>query len=386
MRKLIELEITDSVEVCGNYVPKVKTNDKPNVTATRNDKNARSFDNRNSPKGSPKGSTENLHVDKNSRSTTPSCDNENVDNKTTEVEIIDNEVNINEPKSVIHMSEKELSLKIIVELPDDENKKEELSPKEREFKEQLEPKEEKVKEADDLYEKEEDTAECDKPDNETSYQNNVVNDILEQEEAKICKDLDLILQLGESVKNDTKESVRHKQQNLIKRKAKDRLNEERRAESPRDIVERHNRGNSDNDARFRGRERSATGRRKDERAVRNNRSSSKYEEESERSLDFDSMYRLPTEHLLHSRFRRGDAARPSRVENQLKIYEQLNSRLKLAERDKCIGAMGGVNVDTHEDGISLPQEDVEPRSRSSSGSSGTEAGNLGDLVPRRFER
>ena len=92
------------------------------------------------------------------------------------------------------------------------------------------------------------------------------------------------------------------------------------------------------------------------------------------------------EHLLHSRFRRGDAARSSRVENQLKIYEQLNSRLKLAERDKCIGAMGGVNVDTHEDGISLPQEDVEPRSRSSSGSSGTEAGNLGDLVPRRFER
>ena len=72
-----------------------------------------------------------------------------------------------------------------------------------------------------------------------------MNDILEQEEAKICKDLDLILQLGESVKNDTKESVRHKQQNLIKRKAKDRLNEERRAESPRDIVERHNRGNSD---------------------------------------------------------------------------------------------------------------------------------------------
>ena len=54
--------------------------------------------NRNSPKGSPKGSTENLHVDKNSRSTTPSCDNENVDNKTTEVEIIDNEANINEPK------------------------------------------------------------------------------------------------------------------------------------------------------------------------------------------------------------------------------------------------------------------------------------------------
>ena len=51
------------------------------------------------------------------------------------------------------MSEKELSLKIIVELPDDENKKEELSPKERQFKEQLEPKEEKVKEADDLLRK-----------------------------------------------------------------------------------------------------------------------------------------------------------------------------------------------------------------------------------------
>ncbi|KAK3096500.1 hypothetical protein FSP39_000784 [Pinctada imbricata] len=386
MRRLIELEVRDSAENCGSFVPKVKNTDKSGTSRreNKNDKNHRSSEtprnNKNTVAELPENSN-NINLPDNER---------NVDNKisekTTQVEIVDTEgvQESRKPASSLPLSEKELSLKIIVELPDDdENKKEELSPKEQELKEELEPKEEKVKEATDLYEKEQDTAECTKPSYDfiMPYITVTENNKVDCEDTRVYKDLDFILHLDDSIKSrsDIKQG---KQQS--RRKVKDKLNEEKRAESPRDMVERHNRGNNGHYVRNRSRDRTELVRRKDDRMATNMKGG-KNREDSGRGMDFDSMYRLPTEHLLHSRFRRAEAARSSRVENQLNLHEQLNSRLKF-EKDKCIGAMGGINIDSNDDGSSFLREDPEPRSRSSSGSSGTEGGNLSDFVPRRFER
>lgn len=129
-------------------------------------------------------------------------------------------------------------------------------------------------------------------------------------------------------------------------KAKDILNVEKRSESPRDKtdIDRFE------DFIRQEKERSKNPRRekKKKRNRRNNRGN------TEDSQDFDTLYRLPTEHLTRHRNSVCEKDRNCRnVEAQLRRHEEINERRKMVEleREKCIGAVGGFQLETDD---SLP--------------------------------
>ena len=129
-------------------------------------------------------------------------------------------------------------------------------------------------------------------------------------------------------------------------KAKDILNAEKRSESPRDKtdIDRFE------DFIRQEKERSKNPRRekKKKRNRRNNRSN------TEDTQDFDTLYRLPTEHLTRHRNSVCEKDRNVRnVEEQLRRHEEINERRKMVEleREKCIGAVGGFQLETED---SLP--------------------------------
>lgn len=75
----------------------------------------------------------------------------------------------------------------------------------------------------------------------------------------------------------------------------------------------------------------------------------KGKQKSATNRDFDTLYRLPTEHLCRHRRRTDDRLLPKRphqennIENHVKLREELNERLRYAEmeRDHFRGAVGG---------------------------------------------
>lgn len=126
-------------------------------------------------------------------------------------------------------------------------------------------------------------------------------------------------------------------------KAKDILNEEKRSESPREKVDIDR---FDDFIRME-KERSKNAKRdkKKKRNRRNNRGN------SEDTQDFDSLYRLPTEHLTRHRNSVCEKDRNVRnVEEQLRRHEEINERRKMVEleREKCIGAVGGFQFEVEE--------------------------------------
>lgn len=351
-----------------------------------------------------------------SRSSSSESLSDRVDNKYSDITQL---IQMSEKLSFLdnsYCSPKELSLQVIVSLPDEENKKEQLSPKEektghrsasknscqtnslqtREEKRQVdngislmpirqtEPsavrKDLKISVTKDNVNQVDRVVSSSSSfytENATNFLN--ANPVLSQEEKLNENSLKVSKNLGSH-----KKSTNQRQ--------KDRLNEEKRAESPREIplkAEKNrprNEYDKNTETRGKPKEKPRTESQKEEKMKRNK--IDKNRESSEIPQDFDSMYRLPTEHLLHRRARRGDDRPSCRLESQLRIHEHRNSQLKLAEfeRDRCIGAMGGCNLPPR--GSTTSQEDIpalyaEHRSRSSSGSSETDT-NYSDF-PRRSE-
>ena len=175
-------------------------------------------------------------------------------------------------------------------------------------------------------------------------------------------------------------------------KAKDIVNNERRAESPR--------GNSDFDEidfirlekermRQMGLDKFKNGRKekKKKKNRRNNRSNS-----GEDGQDFDTLYRLPTEHLTRHRHNsicgKDRSTGIRKVEDQLRLHEELNERRRLVEMEKGdnYGAVGGYpdieeNV-VAERPIAFEAGNISPTSEHSRDSSPTNE----DVNLRRFER
>lgn len=351
-----------------------------------------------------------------SRSSSSESLSDKVDNKYSDITQL---IQMSEKLSFLdnsYPSPKELTLQVIVSLPDEENKKEQLSPKEEKTGHRsasknscqtnsLQTREEKrqvdneislmpirqteasavrkdlkisvTKDNDNQLDRAVTSSSSLYTENATNFLN--ANPVLSQEE-----------KLNENSHKVSKNLGSHKKS--TNQRQKDRLNEEKRAESPREIPQKgeknrpRNEYDKNTDTWGKSKEKTRGESQKEEKMKRNK--IDKNRESSEISQDFDSMYRLPTEHLLHRRARRGDDRSSSRLESQLRIHEHRNSQLKLAEfeRDRCIGAMGGCNLPPP--GLTTSQEDIpalyaEHRSRSSSGSSETDT-NYSDF-PRRSE-
>lgn len=174
-------------------------------------------------------------------------------------------------------------------------------------------------------------------------------------------------------------------------KAKDIVNSERRAESPR--------GYSDFDEidfirleKERMRQMGLTDKYKNGRKEkkkkknrRNNRSNS-----GEDGQDFDTLYRLPTEHLTRHRHNSicGKDRSVRKVEDQLRLHEELNERRRLVEmeREHNCGAVGGYpEVEENiigERAIAFEAGNISPTSEHSRDSSPTNE----DVNLRRFDR
>ena len=126
-------------------------------------------------------------------------------------------------------------------------------------------------------------------------------------------------------------------------KAKDILNEEKRLESPREKVDI----DRFDDFIRQEKERSKNSKR-DKRKKKNRRNNRGNTEDTQ---DFDSLYRLPTEHLTRHRNSVCEKDRNFRnVEEQLRRHEEINERRKMVEleREKCIGAVGGLQFEVEE--------------------------------------
>lgn len=227
------------------------------------------------------------------------------------------------------------NLRIVVDIPDEENLKEQISPKENK-----DSGTEKSKEA------------------------------KEFENAKVDK---LVVKVDNQITN-TKQVVP---------KVKDILNNERRSDQPRegadvDIIdfirqEKERMRQLGLAEKFRNVRRD----KKKKRNRRNNRSSS-----NEDGQDFDTLYRLPTEHLTRHRNSICGKDRGVRtVEEQLRLHEELNERRKMVEMEKEHGAVGGY-VEIEENLIN-EQGNISPASEHSRDSSPT---NEDVNVQRRFER
>lgn len=228
------------------------------------------------------------------------------------------------------------NLRIVVDIPDEENLKEQISPKENK-----DTGTEKSKEA-----KEFENAKADK----------------------------LVVKVDKQITN-TKEVVP---------KVKDLLNKERQSDSPRgagaDIIdfirlEKERMRQLGLTDKFRNVRKD----KKKKKNRRNNRSNG-----SEDGQDFDTLYRLPTEHLTRHRNSICGKDRSVRsVEEQLRLHEELNERRKMVEMEKehNIGAVGGYAE--IEENLIHEQGNMSPASEHSRDSSPT---NEDVNVQRRFER
>lgn len=223
------------------------------------------------------------------------------------------------------------NLRIVVDIPDEENLKEQISPKENK-----DSGTEKSKEAKDL-----ENANADK----------------------------LVVKVDKQVTN-VKQVVP---------KDKDIVNNERRSEPPRagsdtDFID-FIRQEKERMRQFKNVRRD----KKKKKNRRNNRSNS-----NEEGQDFDTLYRLPTEHLTRHRNSICGKDRGVRtVEEQLRLHEELNERRKMAEMDKehNVGAVGGYFE--IEENLIHEHGNVSPVSEHSRDSSPT---NEDINVQRRFER
>lgn len=174
-------------------------------------------------------------------------------------------------------------------------------------------------------------------------------------------------------------------------KAKDILNNERRAESPR--------GNADFDEidfirleKERMRQMGLTDKfkngrkeKKKKKNRRNNRGGT-----VDDGQDFDTLYRLPTEHLTRHRHNSicGKDRNIRTVEEQLRLHEELNERRRLVEmeREHNYGAVGGYpDIEENligERPVTFEAGNISPTSEHSRDSSPTNE----DVNLRRFER
>ncbi|KAL5004284.1 hypothetical protein ScPMuIL_017740 [Solemya velum] len=166
---------------------------------------------------------------------------------------------------------------------------------------------------------------------------------------------------------------------------KDRLNLERKAESPKGFYDKavKNKGRDRHRSRTDGDRNSSKEKRKKNR-------NNKFGNSGNDSQDFDSLYRLPTEHLSHNRNGRKIVHR--NVEEQLRLYEEFNEKLRLAELE--MGAVGGTYINSSPNDL---QEELEvkndrqrKREREPSpirdGSRESSPSDDDQLIQRRFEK
>lgn len=355
-----------------------------------------------------------------SRSSSSESLSENMDKKYSDIALL---LQMSEKLNFLENScpsQKELSLHVIVNLPDEENKKEQLSPKEEKNGHQSVPKNSQQT----VFPRQRDERKPEEngirliPINQTEPQLTLKKDLPEFQifeakdndshidsytsnlysenatnflNANMCTDMSRDEKVDDNSQKMSKNLIAHRKS--TNQRQKDRLNEERRAESPREVFQKTEKNrprlhaDKHTDIKPKSKQKPRAESRKEEKMKRNK--IDKNRESSDRSQDFDSMYRLPTEHLLHRRARRNDDRSSNRVESQLRIHEHKNSQLKLAEldKDRCIGAIGGCNLTPPGSGDS--QEDIPTmlgghRSRSSSGSSETDSNFINDF-PRRSE-
>ncbi|XP_069138493.1 mitogen-activated protein kinase 6-like [Argopecten irradians] len=268
-------------------------------------------------------------------------------NSLTEIEIVPSDESCEEIILIEENYQKGMQLSVVVNLPDEENRKEQLSPKEEKSQEE---KETEIK--------------GDKNTQDVKYLSSPRS------------------QGNKGLKNFTCPKV------------KDRLNEEKRAESPRDDKPNKLKGKIDLEGvRSKGRSKDKTKGDNSKHEKMKNNKNNKYSVET--NPDFDSMYRLPTEHLMSQRrnSRRDQRIpQPTRVEDQLKLHEKLNEKLRLAELERdscrCSGASGG-NVTSPQSEFRDEIFEEHVRSRTGSGSSGSNASREDspscELPQRRFE-
>ena len=196
------------------------------------------------------------------------------------------------------------NLQVIVTIPgDEENLKEQISPKEN------------------------------KDEDETTEKLASTNKVSKDRENEHSLDERLVV---------TVENVPEKKKPVLQ-KAKDILNETKRSESPREKTDT----DRFDDFIRQEKERSKNIRRdkKKKKNRRNNRGN------TEDTQDFDTLYRLPTEHLTRHRNSVCEKDRNLKnVEEQLRRHEEINERKKLVEleREKCIGAVGGMQYEMEE--------------------------------------
>ncbi|KAL3866197.1 hypothetical protein ACJMK2_043519 [Sinanodonta woodiana] len=210
-----------------------------------------------------------------------------------------------QPVIMPRLSEDFKQLRVIVDLQDNENGKDQNSPKE--------------------------TIEDKLKNDEESHES-------KSKDAKVRRPDRLIVEL-ENTNAKRKSSTQ---------KDKDRLNEEKRAEGPKERLNKAAKevsntscdGKKKDQAKFVSTDRKSS-KFKHEKKKKNH--NNKYSSVDEDSRDFDALYRLPTEHLTGRRNRHNNDIRKN-VERQLRLHEQLNERLRRAEleKERCIGAVGGV--------------------------------------------
>ncbi|WAR00394.1 MK06-like protein [Mya arenaria] len=244
------------------------------------------------------------------------------------------------PLEAVSLESQLKNLRVIVDLPDEENMKEQISPKEN---------------------KDEGT-----------------------EKSKHSKDLENASMERLVVKVDTIQAK------FKVPKTNDIVNQERQGEPARP------RDNSDFDEidfirleKERMRQLGLTEKFKNGRKKKKNRRNTRSNSGEDRQ-DFDSLYRLPTEHLTRHRNSISGKDRNVRsVEEQLRLHEEWNERRKLVEmeREHNYGAVGGFpeteeGIVTQEQAVTFEGGNTSPTSEHSRDSSPTNE----DVNIRRFDR
>ncbi|OWF47931.1 mitogen-activated protein kinase 4-like [Mizuhopecten yessoensis] len=354
LRKMINQESVEKSNKCGSHIEVTRVTDIKDSLVKKQD----SCNKLESLKKSVSSSSTSSSSSSNSLMKNSGTSNDNQEiisdslssstDSLTEIEIVPSDEICEEIIRIEENFQKEMQLNVVVNLPDEENKKEQLSPKEEKSQ--------------------------------------------EEKESEKKGDKNTLEEKGLS----SPRSQGHKGlKNFTCPKVKDRLNEEKRAESPRDEKPNKLKGKNDLEGviiKGRSKDKSKGDNSKQEK-MKNNKNN-KYSVET--NPDFDSMYRLPTEHLTQRRNSRQDCRIPippsTKVEDQLKLHEKLNEKLRLAELERdvcrCSGASGGNMISP---GSEFRDEIFEDhiRSRTGSGSSGSnpsrEDSPSCELPHRRFE-
>ena len=195
------------------------------------------------------------------------------------------------------------NLQIIVDVPDEENRKERLSPKE----------------------------------NKDCGSEKLVHDQDVTDAEKLVVTVDNV-------------QLRKK---LASQREKDILNEEKRAESPKENLETDKVDRIDfiriekDRLRNVGHQDKMKNGKREKKKKKNRRNINRNGDDGQ---DFDSLYRLPTEHLTRQRSNICGKDRGLRsVEEQLRLHEEINERRKMAELEKeMFGAVGGFQLEIDE--------------------------------------